>query len=73
MMSGLPKVPVALSCYGMGIDYSSAEGYCYNGAHAGYLANIYYFPDKTRFMWCMQMYGTLVMRSFFDRASEHNA
>jgi D-alanyl-D-alanine carboxypeptidase len=30
----------------MGISYSSSIGYGHNGAHEGYLTNMFYFPDK---------------------------
>jgi D-alanyl-D-alanine carboxypeptidase len=46
MMNGLPTTVGGTGYYGMGIDYSSRMGYGHNGAHEGYLTNMYYFPDK---------------------------
>jgi len=46
MMNGLPTTPGGTSYYGMGISYGSAIGYGHNGAHEGYLTNMFYYPDK---------------------------
>ena len=46
MTNGLPTTAGGSSYYGLGIVYSDATGYGHNGAHRGYLTNMYYFPDK---------------------------
>lgn len=46
MMAGLPEKPGSTSKYGLGIDYKPSRGYGHNGAHEGYLTNMYYKPEQ---------------------------
>jgi len=45
MMTCLPEKPGSTSKYGLGIDYKPSRGYGHNGAHEGYLTNMYYKPE----------------------------
>jgi CubicO group peptidase (beta-lactamase class C family) len=46
MMTGLPEKAGSTSKYGLGIDYKPSRGYGHNGAHEGYLTNMYYKPEQ---------------------------
>jgi CubicO group peptidase (beta-lactamase class C family) len=46
MMNGLPTKAGSTSTYGLGIAYSPKRGYGHNGAHEGYLTNMYYKPEQ---------------------------
>lgn len=45
MMTCLPEKPGSTTKYGLGIDYKPSRGYGHNGAHEGYLTNMYYKPE----------------------------
>jgi D-alanyl-D-alanine carboxypeptidase len=46
MMTCLPEKSGSTSAYGLGIDYKPSRGYGHNGAHEGYLTNMYYKPEQ---------------------------
>ena len=46
MMRCLPEKVGSTSQYGLGIDYKPSRGYGHNGAHEGYLTNMYYKPEQ---------------------------
>ena len=46
MMTCLPVKFGSTSEYGLGIDYKPSRGYGHNGAHEGYLTNMYYKPEQ---------------------------
>lgn len=46
MMTGLPEKPGSSSQDGLGINFKPSRGYGHNGAHEGYLTNMYYKPEQ---------------------------